>query len=278
MRQTLNFIILTFLTQTGAPAAQVAPATFELDAPAHEAALMKRLAEVSGLAAASDKSVFAHNDEYAIVYEIALSDGSLIAAFALGEPTVEADFEGVAVDDNRVYLVTSNGLIYESPIGEHRSRVRFNIFDTGASAECEIEGLANGAAPGEFLLLCKKPHRAKYKNRLVIFSWSVRERRLVEPWMSLDLRAILTPGERKDFAPSALVRRPEDGSVIVLSARNRLMLIVTQDGALIEKRLLDEDRHPQAEGLALTPSGDLVIADEGARRDPGRITVYSKKR
>ena len=47
--------------------------------------LARGLTEISGLAVASENSVYAHNDEHGIIYEIALSNGEIVAAFALGE-------------------------------------------------------------------------------------------------------------------------------------------------------------------------------------------------
>ena len=65
--------------------------------------LARGLTEISGLAVASENSVYAHNDEHGIIYEIDLSSGAILAAFALGEPTVQADFEGIAVFGQRIY-------------------------------------------------------------------------------------------------------------------------------------------------------------------------------
>ena len=99
--------------------------------PDHQFFLPQGLSEISGLAVASPNTVYAHNDEYAIVYEIALDTGKALKAFALGKPTVKGDFEDIAVRGGNVYLLASDGHLYEAPIGEHRQRVRYNVYDTG---------------------------------------------------------------------------------------------------------------------------------------------------
>ena len=237
--------------------------------------LVRGLTEISGLAVASDNSVYAHNDEHGIIYEVAVSSGEIISAFALGEPTTQADFEGIAALDGRIYLVTSAGLVYEAIIGAHRARVRFNVFDTGVGEYCEVEGITHGPAAAEFLLICKTARRAALEGRLVIYKWSLADRMPeVEPWLNIPLPGLLTVRERENFRPSAIEWRVENSSLLVLSARNQLLLNLRQDGTLLSKTSLPRAVHPQAEGVAIMPSGDLVIADEGTMRLPGALTIY----
>jgi len=236
--------------------------------------LPKGLREISGLAAASATSIYAHNDEYGIIYEISVTDGAILKAFALGRPT----FEGIAVLDKHIYLMTSNGRIFEAPVSAHGARAVFNVYDTGLSDKCEFEGLATGAAPGDFLLLCKRSAPELPVAAINIYRWSIEDRRQpAAPWASIPLSSFLTEDEARTFQPSAIERRAADGVLIIVSATNAMMVEVTQAGALVSKKALGVSAHPQAEGLALLPSGAVVIADEGARRGPGRITVYSRR-
>lgn len=237
--------------------------------------LNQGLTEISGLAVASEDSVYAHNDEHGIVYEIALADGNIIAAFALGDPTVQADFEGIAARDERVYLITSAGLLYEAKVGAHRARVRFNIFDTGVGEFCEVEGVTPGPGPAEFLIICKVAHETALDGRLAVFKWSLADRLPVRtPWLTIQETDLLTAQERKRFRPSAIEWHAQSNSLIVLSARNHLLLHLRRDGKLLFKKALAPTIHPQAEGIAVMPSGKLVIADEGTIRLPGALTIY----
>ena len=204
-----------------------------LDDASNHFSLNQGLTEISGLAVASQDSVYAHNDEHGIVYEIALADGRIIAAFALGEPTVKADFEGIAAFDGRVYLITSAGLVYESKIGPHRARVRFNIFDTGVGDFCEAEGITPGPSRDEFLIICKTAHKPELDGRLVVFKWSLAERLPVHtPWLNVKESDFLTPQERKKFRPSAIEWRAQSNSLVVLSARSHLFLNLRRDGKI----------------------------------------------
>jgi len=240
--------------------------------------LPKGLSEISGLAAASATSIYAHNDEYGIIYEVSVTDGAVLKAFALGRPTARGDFEGVAISGGRIYLLTSDGRIFEAPVSDHGARAVFNVYDTGLSGKCEFEGLTTGAAPGDFLLLCKRSAPELPDAAINIYRWNLEDRRQpAAPWASIPLKNLLTEDEARAFLPSAIERRATDGALIIISAANGMMVEVTQSGALVHKRSLGQSAHPQAEGVALLPSGAVVIADEGARRGPGRITVYPRR-
>lgn len=270
---TLFFVSSEVFAQ---PVQGVALVEFELAGPPRQLSLVNGLREASGLAMASDNSVYAHNDEFGIVYEVMLADGAVKSAFALGDPTVSADFEGVATEHGRVYLVTSAGLIYEALIGAHRSRVLYNVFNTGAGAFCEVEGLANATEEGAFLILCKAAQIQDLQGKLTIYRWSLRDRKpVVDPWLQVSYQDFLSEEEAKVFRPSAVEWDPGRKALVVLSARSRHLMIISEDGSVAAKKILPADLHLQAEGVALTPSGDLIIADEGAGRGPGRLSVYT---
>ena len=77
-------------------------------------ALPDRLEEISGLSMTQDGRLLAHNDEHSIVYEINPDDGSITKSFQVGDqrkPLVD-DFEGIAVSEEQVYLLTSTGRLY----------------------------------------------------------------------------------------------------------------------------------------------------------------------
>jgi uncharacterized protein YjiK len=265
-----------------APAASTARAatlsSYFARPPAQHFYLPQGLTEVSGLAVASANSVFAHDDNYGIVYEIDLGTGRVLRAFALGKPTVKGDFEDIAVRAGTVYLLESDGRLFEATIGEHRQRVRYNVYDTGVGTHCETEGLANGPKDGEFLILCKKPHRDKLKDRLVIYLWSITDRAPVSsPWLNVPLDGLVEPLDQANFHPSAFYWQRELGRFLIVSAKGHSAIEIDEHGKLIDRVKLDKVEHPQPEGLVLMPDGRLVISDEGSRGH-GKIAIYALPR
>lgn len=241
-------------------------------APGPHRDLPPALREISGLALASSGSVFAHDDEQAVVHEIDLASGRTLRRFSLGSPPARGDFEGIAADRGRIYLIRSDGLLLAADIGEDGARLPFEVHDTGAGGECEIEGLSSAPEPGHLLILCKRSRRGGREGRLLIYQWSTRApaRR---PWRDIDLRDALGD-ERDGFAPSSIEWVPARRQLVLVSARDRRLLVLDETGRILGSHRLSADRHPQPEGVAVTPADALVIADEGERGRPGRLTVY----
>jgi uncharacterized protein YjiK len=239
-----------------------------------ESKLPERLKEISGLAMTADGRAFGHDDEAGIIYEIDIRHGQVVKKFSLGHETVRGDFEGVAVAGDRIYMVTSDGEIYESPEGRDEERVRYNTYDTGVGRQCEVEGLAFEPAGRVLLLPCKRARIKSLEDWIVIFRWSLDGRRMAEPSRIAIPRRLLSAGFRDEFRPTAIERHPVTGTYFVISARDPTIAEITPAGEVLQIRGLRKQRHRQPEGIAFTPDLSLVIADEGERR--GQLTLYRR--
>ena len=282
MRHGASAILILGLSCVAAEAAHAEAGTtlaaYLAQSPKQQFFLPLGLTEISGLAVASYGSVYAHDDNFGIVYEIELDSGKVVKAFALGKPTVKGDFEDIAVRDGYVYLLTSDGRIFEAPMGEHRQRVHYNVYDTGVGEHCETEGLANGPTDDEFLILCKQPRDSSYKNRLVIYAWNLRDHTpTVTPWLNVPLAGLVKDLDQANFHPSAFAWRRDKGALMIISAKSYSAIEIDLKGRLIDRIRLDKHLHPQSEALALMPDGRLIVGDEGPR-GRGKLTIYAPPR
>ena len=100
------------------------------------------LREISGLALTGDGRLLAVSDELAIVYEIDYAAGKLVKRFALGDPALRGDFEGIAVVGETVWLMTSDGQLFASAEGADGEHVLYQELNTGLGGYCECEGRA----------------------------------------------------------------------------------------------------------------------------------------
>ena len=236
--------------------------------------LPDKLNEISGLALTADERLLAITDEEAIVYEIDYQDGGLVKAFALGSPTVRGDFEGIAVLDGMVWLLTSNGRLYNFREGADGERVDYQRINTDLGDECEFEGLAAESTTDRLLLVCKESK--KRKKGLRIFEWLAtgdKNQKAVE--IELDEDALEESIDKKKVNPSGIAISPATGNRIVVAARQRAVFEVTRGGELIDViMLLDAGRHEQPEGVVVTEDGRLIIADE-AGNGAARLAIYS---
>ena len=235
-------------------------------------ALPDRLREISGLALSADERLFAVTDEVGVVYEIDYANGRLVKAFALGDPVLEGDFEGIAVVGDVFWLMTSDGDLFSAAEGADGEKVPYTHFNTKIHDECEFEGLAEFEGGESLALLCKNAARRK---DLRLFEWHLADERILKSGgFELPEKKIENALDEKRFNPSAITVRPATGNWLVLSARQYAIIELGVDGEFIDVIMtLDKERHFQAEGLAITKDGRLLIADEGGR-GKARLAIY----
>jgi uncharacterized protein YjiK len=233
--------------------------------------LPNRLKEISGLALTPDGRLFAVDDERAIVYEIDYERGGLRKAFALGEPAVAGDFEGLAHDGERFWLVTSDGQLYGAVEGADGMRVEYELQDSGFGKRCEIEGLAWFRE--RLLVLCKDARKGE---QLAVYAWDPQAAVEDESGgFELPLSDILDRLERSTLHPSGLTVDPRRGTLLLIAARERALVELGPAGEFLDAIELPlVGLHPQAEGIELTENGTLIIADEGGG-GRARLAVYS---
>ncbi len=238
--------------------------------------LPNRLKEISGLALSPDGRLFGVTDESAVVYEINYADGKLVRAFAMQDPPVPGDFEGIAWLNGRIYLVTSDGKLYSSPEGADGEHVEASLTDTGLGGKCEIEGLTEDPRTGHLFFVCKDGIADGKMQDLQIFEWSVGDQEVVRSIRSplADIRRALNT---KHVNPSGIVMDRAGNRFIVVAARQRALVELTRDGQLVSARRFSQPgRHRQAEGIELTSSGKLLVADEGGD-GKARLAVYEPR-
>lgn len=247
------------------------------DSEDHKAfALSSNLREVSGLAVAGPNTLYTHDDEYAIIHEIDIDNGHVVRSFALGDPTIEGDFEGIATaPSGEIFLITNDGLIYAFERGEHRKRVAYRAHDSGIGTRCETEGLSRAPDPDHLLLLCKRLRVGEDTPRLEIYRWKLgTEHAEFDPWLDIPLADFLTEDQRAQFAPSGLEWDEGQKKLFVVSGRNHLLVEIDDKGTVVATRSLDPRRHRGAEGIAILPGCRLALADEGTESAKARLAIY----
>lgn len=237
-------------------------------------ALPNRLREISGLATTADNRLFAHNDEWAVIYEIDVKGQRIAKEFALGDPVLRGDFEGLSIVSDRFFLVTSEGVLYESFEGDDEERLDYNMYNTGAGRLCEVEGLAENVEGTHLLLVCKTPRVRALRDWVTLLPWSI-ERRQLEPEarIRIPIAEFNAVTGKREFSPSGLARAPGSDRFLLVAARQNAIAEITADGRFLGLRSLDKGRHQQTEGVAFLANGTLVLADEGSGQR-GRLTFY----
>jgi uncharacterized protein YjiK len=234
--------------------------------------LPQTLNEISGLALSPDGRLFTHPDERGIVSEIDYRRGIVLKQFLLGRRGIQADFEGIAIAGDRMFLLSSNGKLYEFKEGANGASVEFSQHDLELGKECEFEGLGFDQAINSLVLVCKHVGIKDLKDHLVIYRWSLSEnpgQRLSR--IATPVSALMQQQGWKEFRPTSLDVDPLTGNYVITTAE-RALIVANPEGAILETRLLP-DTHDQPEGVAITRDSMIIISDEAVTR-PAAITLY----
>jgi uncharacterized protein YjiK len=249
-------------------------------APAHRWELPPLFREISGLALTGDGRLLFHNDEQALLAALDPDRGWILGTYRLGSPPVRGDFEGVAVAGQRLFLVTSDGVLYETvvpPPSENRGEfvLRYRIHTTGLGERCEVEGLTYDPTDDTLLFACKTPRQKSLRDAFTVFRWSLADERLAPAdQISVPLDELKKGRPGKEFRGSGLDRDPVSGRLLAIAGADRAIAEFDAAGAVLATRALPA-RHRQAEGIVVTRDGRLIISDEGGRSAGGAVTVYA---
>ncbi len=237
--------------------------------------LPEDLDEISGLALTADGRLLAHNDEQGIVFELDPWQKAVVKRFELSDlgGAVRDDFEGIAVSEERIYLVTSAGRIYEFPEGADGEVVLYNTYGTGIGLESEIEGLAYDPIARHLLLLCKNPRSEEIRGTLPVYRWSVDTKTVVEERTVIRTAEIADRLGTRNFQPTGIEVHAGSGHYFLIAARQKAIAEVTAEGEVVAVTKLPDNWHRQAEGITITLDHTLVVADEGAGKR-ARLTLY----
>jgi uncharacterized protein YjiK len=210
---------------------------------------------------------------------LALDNRKVIPRFAL-DGVARADFEGIAVVGDRLYLTTSRGEIFETRIGGPDEMVPYERHE--ARLDCEVEGLTFSPRHNALLAACKNLPKGSSETGVELHAWDL-DRRAYDDGRILSvprsaLRALPGLAAHRKIQPSGITMAP-NGHLIIVAGRQHLLLELTAEGVPVGTAALDADRHRQTEGIAVTASGVLILADEGDGRGKnksrGRLSVYA---
>lgn len=234
--------------------------------------LPSSLDEISGITLTKDGRLLAEQDERAQISEIDYRRGVVTKQFVVGRPTVKADLEAIAAVGDDIYLLASNGTLYEFREGDNGARVDYTTHDTRLGKECEFEGLAYDSTRGSLLLACKNVGTKHLRDQMVIYRWKLNGIGDRISTLTVPLSAILPSMGKKEFHPSDITVDPFTGNYVIIGSAEKGIVEITPDGQVVFARKLPGD-HDQPESIAITRDSILIIGDEAKNR-PAVLTLY----
>lgn len=235
--------------------------------------LPAELKEISGLAVTANGYILAHNDEQGRVFVMDPKRGVVLKQFMIGKGDLRGDFEAIAVSEAEIFMLVSNGLIYRFREGGDGESVPYTTIDTKLGRECEFEGIAVDRARGMILLPCKNVSKKGPKGQLVIYRWSLQGGPMQKPSMlTVPLSLLIGPNGWRSLHVSDMAIDPITKNYVMIASQEKALIQITPAGQVVDTRPLPEPSE-QAEGLAITTDGIMIISDEGNRAQ-ATITLY----
>ena len=242
--------------------------------------LPKDLNEISGIVYyPKDTSVFAIVDEDGLFYKIFLNRNNKVNVWRFDK---KHDFEDVVLHDSIFYILESNGNIDKVKFYKDSISLTQSKFPDADKKANEFETLYYDDQYKKLIMMCKNCEQDK-EDKKEVTSCGISTDSLT---YSPDLFKIKVQPiadrlgiEKLHLKPSAAAFNPVTNDLYILASVNKLLLILDKKGNFKEVYPLDSGLFKQPEGLAFTPSGDMLISNEaGKNGGTANILIYKYKK
>ena len=253
---------------------------YNLLEPSQSYILPGTLTEISGLTLVDDSTVACVEDESGVIFLYSLSKGKMIDQIRFSGP---GDFEGIELVGDDVYVLKSNGNLYEYSLSQQTT----NTIKTPLTRRNNTEGLAYDSANHRLLIVCKGA--AGLKNQDIkgkaIYAYSLSQGFIPDPVLVITQEDLIKWNEsqppelkisknRFSFMPSGIAFDPQ-GDIYLVATVGKLLMVLSADGKIKHGIPISPRVFRQPEGICFTSRGDLIVSNEG-QDGSGRIQVFYK--
>lgn len=250
--------------------------------------LPKVLNEISGLSFYKKNTVVGIQDEKGSIFFINTLTGKIIESLSLGKM---GDYEGVELIDQDIWMMKSNGTLYQITNYANSRKRKNKKHKTSLSAKNNCEGLGYDPQHNYLIIACKGyPYIEKIKNgksEKAIYAFDLENNSLIpKPIITIDLDSLKQYFEYNTmarigikllsafnsskgdltFQPSAIAVHPTTNDYYILGSVGNLLLVYNSKNKLKVMLKLNTKLFPQAEGICFDPQGNLYISNEGKEK------------
>jgi uncharacterized protein YjiK len=245
------------------------PEGYDLGKP-QKSQLGKVLNEISGISYnPNDSSLLAISDSKKKIFEINLKRLRLrdYSNEIIGP---DQDLEDIVNMEETIYLLSSKGQIYEYTMGKNDTSTLMS-YTLSSGGKNDFESLYYDSAAKGLVMLCKSCASDKGKQMRSAYRFDLTTKQFdtyaLYHISTKEVKEMMKDDDAK-FDPSAAAIHPIDKRLYILSSAGNLLVIADTNGKLISAYNLNPDDHPQAEGIAFAPNGDMYITNEGKYGTP----------
>lgn len=271
------FLTLIFSCSSNASKRKSVLNSYDFSKPS-QVKITHKLNEISGITVTKDQNIFAVNDEIGTIYKINPLNGKLIKSFSVGKWTIEEDFEGITTDNNMIFLISSEGKLYNFKEGKNKGLVDYEVKQLPFSSRFDIEGLYYDDELNGLLITPKEYSGKNYKDERAVYFYSIEDEKInSKPLIRISLKKLKKDFGIKSFYPSGITKHPVSKNYLIISAKNDNAIIeVDLNGNILGAQKLSEKVHRQPEGITILKDNSIIISDEAAGKKP-TLTRYIYK-
>lgn len=256
--------------------------------------LPSELIEVSGLTFLNDSTIACVQDELGELYTMNIKQSKITSRTNFGK---DGDYEGIAYTQSKVYVLRSNGKIYEIQKFRQDEQVT-NEYKTPLRKYNNPQGIVYDEKHNRLLIACNGTigEKATTKNTYSIYAFNLNLKQLnpnpVIQFSLDDLYGFLNiDGLEKTskqfaeffhhgscnlltFETSGMAIHPISGNYYLVSSKANLFMVLSPKGKFQYLRELDKKTFHKPEGITFHSNGDLFISNEG-KMDIANITRFN---
>jgi uncharacterized protein YjiK len=223
------------------------------------------LKEVSGIALSADGSLYCVQDEIGSIFEYDLKELEISNSFRF---TDVGDFEDIAIHNNTVYILRSDGNLFVYDLHNKRNSEQTMLQVNSLN----IEGMSYNE--DHIYIVCKEALVNHPQSKRMVYKVQVDNLQNVEPYLEINIDVLSKfiaenypelETSKIAFNPSAIAFHPITKEMYILSASDRY-IAVYKEKKLINVIPLSAEVLYKPEGLAFYENGDLLISSEGDKK------------
>ncbi len=264
-------LVLSLLSMIACSSGENNCQNFDLNHPSEIIKLPSKLKEISGITFLSKNKIACVQDEKGTVFIYDIHKDKLKESIDFG---VDKDYEAIANVNDTIYVLRSNGELYEIDSLENSGQ-QAESYHTFLSKANNCEGLCYDSRNRRLLVACKgHPEKGSAKKyQKAVYAFDLNSKKLLEEPILVFNPDVIVDAAKKSvfgqlvhedlFEPSEIAIEPSSGNFFILSSVGKRLAVFSPEGKLLSASNLDPEIFKQPEGLAFSFDGNLVISDEG---------------
>lgn len=281
MRAITIILIFFSLTSCKAQNFTLLDGKYNLNKPDVFYTLSDTLLEISGLTDIDSAHVGCVQDEKGMIFIYNLFEARIVSHLTF---YLDGDYEGITRVGDDMYVLRSDGSIFKvKNYMSGKSSLQDSIA-TGIPIT-NNEGLCYDEKNKRLLIAAKGKIKGDkdLRDTRFVYAYQIDSAKMIEkPILTFDLDDIANVMKTKNidvtlvkkkngeikyddlkFLPSSIAIHPTLDNIYILSAVDRLLMVINRSGVIEDIIKLDEQLFPKPEGITFLPGGDMLISNEG---------------